>query len=276
MADLDDHICEMGEQLEHRLAYRLLGGRDRIGAGVMHKAGIAVDQRERREANWSLVLVVRGRGRYVAADARSWDLRPGICFMRVPGVAQSTFLDPNSGWIEVFIDLGAGLWSALAAARVLREDPPVWAWGADPATPRRIAALADAISDADERDLPRRYLDVVAVAVEAQAAAAPAPADDPIDAACRWLGEDAAVRQGLRGWCAARGLDYERFRKDFAARIGAPPHQYRIRRRLDRACSLLRAGRSVAQVAAELGYPSPFEFSAQFRRHLGVPPSRWG
>jgi len=260
---------------EPRMAYRQLGGRNRIGAGIMDKGGVAVDQRERREGTWSLILVARGHGRYVAGDGRAWDLRPGDCFMRVPGVAQSTYLDPNSGWLEGFVDLGAGLWAALAAARILRDDPLVWSWGPDPARVRRIAALSEAIAAAPERELPRRYLDIVAFAIEAQAAAAPAAADDPIDAACRWLNEDAAVRQGLRGWCAGRGLDYERFRKDFAARIGVPPHQYRIRRRLDRACSLLRAGRSVAQVAAELGYPSPFEFSAQFRRHLGVPPSRW-
>lgn len=266
----------MGDDLLPRLNYRSLGGRDRIGAGVMDKSGIAVDQREHRENTWSMVLVVRGRGRYVAADGRAWELGPGLCFMRLPGVAQSTYLDPNSGWQEVFIDLGPGLWAALAAARVLRPDPPVWHWGADAARVRRIAGLADAIAAADERDLPGLYLQVVAVAVEAQASAAPAlAADDPVDAACRWLSDDATVRQGLRGWCAARGLDYERFRKSFAARLGVPPHQYRIRRRLDRACALLRAGRGVAEVAAELGYPSPYEFSAQFRRHLGMPPSRW-
>lgn len=266
----------MGDLLRHRLAYRTLGGRDRIGAGVMHKAGVAVDQREVRSAAWSLVLVVRGKGRYVAADGRACDLAPGQCFMRLPGVPQSTFLDPASGWLEVFIDLGPGLWAALLAARVLRDDPPVWRWTDDRQVPLRFAALADAIASADERDLPRHYVELVALAVEAQAAATPsATGGDAIADACRWLAEDATVRQGLRGWCAARGLDYERLRKDFAARLGVPPHQYRIRRRLDRACALLRAGRSVAEVAAELAYPSPYEFSAQFRRHLGVPPSRW-
>jgi AraC-like DNA-binding protein len=276
MLEMGHGMCEMGKALPIGTVYRGLGDRDRIGAGVMDKAGVAVDQREVCASTWSLVLVVRGRGRYIAADGRAWDLAAGDCFMRLPGVPQSTFLDPQSGWLEVFVDLGPNLWNALAATGVLRPEPPAWRWSADPALPQRIADLATAIARSTDRDLPRRYLEVVAVAVEAQAAATPAPAaDDPIDAACRWLTEDAAVRLDLRSWCSSRGLDYERFRKDFAARLGVPPHQYRIRRRLDRACALLRGGASVAATAAELGYPSPYEFSAQFRRHLGVPPSRW-
>lgn len=127
----------MGAFPEPRLVYRQLGARQRIGAGIMDKAGIAVDQRERREGTWSLILVGRGHGRYLAGDGRAWDLRPGCCFMRVPGVEQSTYLHPDSAWLEGFVDLGPALWAALAAARVLRDDPPVWTWDRDPARDRK-------------------------------------------------------------------------------------------------------------------------------------------
>jgi AraC-like DNA-binding protein len=133
------------------------------------------------------------------------------------------------------------------------------------------------LASASERDLPRLVVSVQALAVAACAAAAAGagPGEDPIDAVCRDLAEHPEQRFDLRGWCRARSLDYDRFRKDFVRRLGVPPHRFRIRRRLDRACALLRAGAGVAEVAAQLGYPSPFEFSAQFRAHLGVPPSRW-
>lgn len=75
---------------------------------------------------------------------------------------------------------------------------------------------------------------------------------------------------------AHSGISYARLRKAFRARFGVSPGRYRIERRLALAASLLRHdGRGVAEVAAILGYPSPFAFSAQFRARFGKPPSRW-
>jgi AraC-like DNA-binding protein len=214
----------------------------------------------------------------VDAHGNAWDLSPGWCFQRLPGIPQSTYLDPASGWLEVFIDLGGRLHDPLAAMRVLPPEPAAFALRPGGETTSRMLDLVAALEVANERDLPRlvaRAIDIAAQAIATASALPAKPAGDAIDEACRLLAEESSRRIDLASWCASRGLDYERFRKDFRQRTGLPPHRYRIRRRIDRACALLRQGLSVQQTAAELGYPSPFEFSAQFRAHLGVPPSRW-
>lgn len=263
--------------LNPRSSYRTLGPQplDRIGAGVMDKSGVRIDHRDFRPAAWSVVHVLRGRGSYLDGAGRAWPLAAGSCFQRHPGTTHSTILDPASGWLEAFVDLGGRLHEPLAEMRVLRREPPVWSWGARPDWAQRVAALADRLGAAGERDLPSLAATAVALAVEPFAAAPADAPDDPIDEACRLLAEHPEQRIDLAAWCAARGLDYERFRKDFRRRTGLPPHRYRIRRRIDRACALLRAGQSVQATARALGYPAPFDFSAQFRAQVGVPPSRW-
>ena len=70
------------------------------------------------------------------------------------------------------------------------------------------------------------------------------------------------------------GCGYENFRKRFKAELGISPHRYRIRRRLDAACALLiRPELSIGEIAERLGYASQYEFSAQFKRYMGCPPS---
>jgi AraC-like DNA-binding protein len=151
----------------------------------------------------------------------------------------------------------------------------VWAWGLARERVERFAGLLADLERAGEGRLPALCARLIALAVEAQPATT-AAGDDAIDRACRALAEQATKRLDLRAWCRREGLDYERFRKDFQQRMGMPPGQYRIRRRLDRACELLHTtDRPLSAIATELGYRSPYEFSAQFRARLGVPPSRY-
>lgn len=66
------------------------------------------------------------------------------------------------------------------------------------------------------------------------------------------------------------------FIRQFEAVFGITPHQYRIRRRLDRAKQLLAAGRhSVTDVCMEVGFSSLGSFSALFAQRIGVPPSAY-
>ncbi len=85
-----------------------------------------------------------------------------------------------------------------------------------------------------------------------------------------------AGRLDLRSFCQREGLDFECFREDFTRRIGQSPGQYRIRRRMKRACILLEATRDqISVIATQLGYASPYEFSAQFRQWMGVSPQAY-
>lgn len=260
------------------MVYRSMGDAPmaRIGAGIMDKAGMSADHTDYDAGTWSLVYVLRGRGTYRDADGTAYALGPGWCFQRVPGRRHTTVIDPASRWLEAFIDCGVSLAQALQQLRAIPVQPPAWEWGLRAERVARFGELAAELADAGERRLPALLVRLLALAVEAMPGSPERHREDAIDRACRLLAEEAGARLDLRTWCRREGLDYERFRKDFQRRLGVPPGQYRIRRRLDRACALLQStDRSIADIATELGYATPYEFSAQFRARLGRPPSAY-
>lgn len=260
------------------MVYRSMGDAPmaRIGAGIMDKSGQSADHTDYDAGTWSLVYVIRGRGLYRDADGIAYALAPGWCFQRVPGRRHTTVIDPTSRWLEAFLDCSAPLAGALQQLRAIPAQPPAWEWGLSAERVARFAGFITDLADAGERRLPALLVRLLALAVEAMPGAPERRHEDAIDRACRLLAEEAGTRLDLRAWCRREGLDYERFRKDFVRRLGVPPGQYRIRRRLDRACALLQStDRSIADIAAELGYATPYEFSAQFRVRLGRPPSAY-
>jgi len=262
-----------------RMVYRTMGrgsAWDRIGIGVMDKRGVSLDHGDFAPPTWSLIYVLRGHGTYRAGDGRQWPLAAGTCFQRIPGRVHTTHLVPESGWVEAFLDLGPALHQALARMQVLGEEPPVWEWGLSAERIARFTTLIEDLADAGEERLPALCVRILGLAVEALPTRTGDDTEDAVDRACRLLADLATTRLDLRSWCRREKLDYERFRKAFQRRLGVPPGQYRIRRRMDRACELLQTSdRPIAAIAAELGYPTAYEFSAQFRARMGLPPSRY-
>lgn len=62
----------------------------------------------------------------------------------------------------------------------------------------------------------------------------------------------------------------------FRTAFGMSPHQYVIRRRIDRAKRLLADTReSVTEIALSVGFSTPSHFSAAFRAHTGLSPRDW-
>ncbi|GAA0929781.1 AraC family transcriptional regulator [Pseudonocardia zijingensis] len=66
------------------------------------------------------------------------------------------------------------------------------------------------------------------------------------------------------------------FNRSFAAAFGETPHRYLLRRRMERAKALLRAGElSVTEVCLAVGYTSLGSFSTQFRRFVDESPTSY-
>lgn len=64
------------------------------------------------------------------------------------------------------------------------------------------------------------------------------------------------------------------FSRLFKASTGQTPHQYVIRRRVERARELLRAGRAIVEVAAEVGFASQSHLHSHIQRAFGCTPAQ--
>ena len=80
----------------------------------------------------------------------------------------------------------------------------------------------------------------------------------------------------LKDMAAAACLSPFHFHRVFRRAFGETPHRYLTRHRLERAAQLLgRAELSVTEICLATGFESLTSFSDLFRRHYGLPPSKF-
>jgi AraC-like DNA-binding protein len=260
---------------EHNCYRSLRGSRERalVACGFMVKAG-GWDAQDSARPAYSAVLVLRGGGWYGDAAGRRWPLAPGTLFQRFTGIPHSVRIDVDPPWAECWIHLDAAAEAMLAEMRVIDRERPVLQPGIDLPLLRELWREVDALEAAPDRDLPRHQVRLLGMLLGMLGGGGPEVAGFDADRACRLLADDPRI--DLRLVARELGLPYGRFRKAFRAAVGIGPGEYRLRRRLDRArAALLGGSKGVAEIAAELGYASPFTFTALFRKHVGMSPSAW-
>lgn len=80
----------------------------------------------------------------------------------------------------------------------------------------------------------------------------------------------------LKQFSLQNGISYTEFRTKFKEFYGISPYQYRIKKRMQVASiQLLNSNRKVKDIAADLGYSSPFEFSNYFKKEYGISPLKY-
>ena len=155
---------------------------------------------------------------------------------------------------------------------------------------RIVARIADELNSADgalmAAALAAELLATAARAVSGASATretgGPPPAWKPpdgvwsVDDAVRWIDghyRDAFSVEFFTARCAINAGDFSR---RFKARAGCPLFEYINRRRVARACVLLKTTRMpVIEVASAVGYNNLSFFNRYFRRITGVSPRAW-
>ena len=244
--------------------------------------------RPRGTSDWLLIHTLAGSGRIVAGDGQEWNTAPGEIVLYEPHAYQDygtasgrdggawrlrwSHFHPRACWLPWL------RWPARARGlHWLRLEPGTLR--------RRVeAALAEALRWHGRREFPG-HVDLAANALErallwARATGAGgagwARVDERVRRAVEWLGEEWREPFSLPLLAARCGLSVSRLAHLFKAQVGVSPQQFAERRRLERACQLLRyTGLSVGEIAAEIGFERAFYFSKRFRRHLGHSPSEF-
>jgi AraC-like DNA-binding protein len=138
-----------------------------------------------------------------------------------------------------------------------------------------IAALHRSLADGeDELNLESsliRLLNVLLVRhADAPGAASPALRPRALRQVREMLHSQLDSNIKLDDLAAVAGCSKRHLIRSFRQAYGVPPHHYRTLLRLARAKSMLAAGRSVAETAAELGYCDQSQLNRHFRREFGM------
>jgi AraC-like DNA-binding protein len=92
----------------------------------------------------------------------------------------------------------------------------------------------------------------------------------------RLLLNDLRADQSLRQIAAHCGLSRSYFEKAFKASLGAPPHQWLVRQRIQRATKMLeQTNDSIGSIALSCGFTDQSHFTRVFRTAVGLSPAAW-
>jgi AraC family transcriptional regulator len=162
--------------------------------------------------------------------------------------------------------------------------------GSSTARDPAIERLGMALLGADDLGSPfgRLYADSISIAIVTRL----------LDTARRKSPADRAKASVLAPWRLKRAIDYidanlsepvslaelagvagltrMHFAAQFRAATGLRPHEYLLRRRVERAQELLRgSNESIMEVALQVGFQAQAHFTTTFKRFVGQPPRTW-
>ena len=249
-----------------------------FGCGFQVKPLLGWDFRDRLTPDYSAVMVLRGSGTYYDHAGRSWPLRPGTLLQRFTHLRHSHHITPDGTWVECWITLPPTTQRMLIDLRVIDPRQPVLTPGIDPSL---IIAL-DALRRDMQRAGPQESLGYLAALISLLLEILSSRRDGQglrvhgatVTAACTMLARHPGTP--LARLAADAGLPAERFRKLFRQETGSSLARFRVRCRIDLASDRLHDPTlSIQAIAAELGYATPFAFSAGFRRETGMSPSAY-
>ncbi len=103
----------------------------------------------------------------------------------------------------------------------------------------------------------------------------PWPESPMLQQVCQALHASPADSRSIEDWGRELGASPRTLARRFERELGISLREWRHRLRLFLALEWLCAGRSVTEIALDLGYASPSAFSYMFRQQMGCTPSEW-
>jgi AraC family transcriptional regulator, arabinose operon regulatory protein len=254
-------------------ADRLLGNRLRIGV----YSGKQLNVTDFTTREYAVVWVLRGSGIFRDDRGHETPFTAGDVYQRLPGRKHSCRWDDWNTGLTCFAVVPAPFLSGLRMAHPPGLKTPVFSIGVDLDLAHRWAALAKQVRDASEADLPRQMAAVFSLVCELHVRCHHAVRRDG------WLDQAQALIDGhlldrvpMPAVLAPLGGSYASNRAKFSALCGCSPGAYRVRKRMELAQDLLASqDTSVAEIADQLGFDEPSNFSKQFRLHCGCNPGEF-
>jgi len=230
---------------------------------------------------YQLIFLSKGKGRFESRLTGLQTLKAGDVVILFPGVWHRYSPDEDTGWDEHWIEIHGP---------VLEQ----WRAGLPNFTPEQ--AIVPSPASAELLNLYRMlhrilkhkargyqaYLAGLGAALFALALGNPAEstAGSEMEQAVRKAQQQLSGAPGtpfkLRDFLREFSLSEAHFRKNFKRSTGLTVKEYQQSIRLAHAQNLLLHSRqTIKEIAAALGFSSPFHFSSFFSRHKGVPPTRF-
>lgn len=288
-------------------------GRNTINAGFVKKGSSPVDWSGGSFPLFSVSIVLRGKGVYYDSKKRSLPLEDGSVFFRIPHVAHTTLIDPESDWLEFFIAYhfmrepkagedcerftGGNGFVELEQSRTgflkLKNMPGqsdqwcshmcrnMFGVTEDRGLVREIDLSLELLNACHEyltllktsEDVEQLPFKGMELIVRILGCQRQTQTNHLVDQVKKLIRDNIASHKRIPEILKPIPLSYSSLRKRFLQSAGCGIGQFQIQCRMEQAMHYLQQGMSVKEVSSALGYKDPFFFSKQFHQQLGYAPS---
>jgi AraC-like DNA-binding protein len=230
---------------------------------------------------YQLLYIHDGRGLFESSLTKKKKLTGGTAFILFPGIWHRYRPDVATGWTESWIEMSGPFIEQLQASRIIDPRKPIY----------RIEAVTE-VENLFQTALSLAYAKPSAFAIRLgliaieiitlmrsgifREKAVPKRINQVISQAQALLGQNLGKPASPARMAQQMGVSYSYFRREFKRQTGFSPKQYQNEIRRNRAKTLLRnTSHTIKEIAEQLDYYSPYHFTLDFSKNMGVPPSRW-
>lgn len=226
---------------------------------------------------YGVILVLNGRASFHDQHGHKHVLKPGVVFQRIPGQKHAIEIESDCLWREIYITMRVRTFEHLFGLGLI-HDCPVYYIRRPEIVLNLFRDVLQLMDNAHSARVPSVLAAIqqllIGIHENAERDWDPDPYRHEIAEACEILDCNLNEDIDIESIADNIGMAYETFRKAFKDRIGIAPGAYRVRKRIERSCVLLRTTTLPVNVIAEkLGYSDGFSYSAQFKKIIGTAPS---
>ncbi len=251
---------------------------EKLSGGFYDQTYLKQKYAEKYDPYFAVTWILKGEGVYRDCLKRRFNVGPGDMLIRHAGTLYG--LENQAGcWLEFSAAIPKSLYLAMLAANILAPGETLLHPGLSAPLLEQAVNYVKSLHRADFSEgravVYRNFMDFYAAAagLSRRGTMEKTREEQLFDSACAVLGKDFEIPLDMNSLASRFGLSYETFRKKFVRYLGMPPNEYRIRKRLEKAESLLLGTNlSVKEIAEMLGYSELSVFTRQYTRFRHCPP----
>lgn len=222
-----------------------------------------------------LVYIVSGSGWYINDNGERFTVRAGSALPIFPDSPHAYAPDESTGWVEYWLGCDGSFPKWLLRENAFRFGQQPIPIGPDRELMNDFRQLCGTTQADRLGGLINRLLGRIVVLQNSRPRLFADATSGLIEKAMSYLESRIGSDMSQHELSDLTGLSYRRLSHLFKEATGMTPHQFFLDKQMKLAVKLLESGASVTDVAAQLGFDSPYYFSRLFRIKVGCAPSNF-
>ncbi len=249
-----------------------------LGCGDYTNLQIEMPEDGRILNDYALVYFTEGEGYFYLDKNNFIPWQPGDVILLFPGVWHKYISNNNINCKMIWIIFNGSYVRYLHENKFISYNNSLLHVGFDTQVHNmfnRIESLAENESSTFQLESGAEAIKLLARIIKLSANKRSASMNPAISKLIDLIEDNCSKELNFEHFARSNGVSYVHFRRRFKECTGLAPLQYQLLVKINKAKILLDIGKSVKEVAFELGFNSQYYFSRIFKQKTGTNPSGW-